>query len=411
MGEALPPLARGEDILREVLAQAPVPVRELPRPAFAAWLRALVADASTDPAFAYRRAVADLERLHHRELSAARQRLEQAREALRQSASGAAVAEAQEAADRARKGAAGLAQAVEEGRASPAKRDAFVAQAAEAERRLEAAIAASPEYRALQAAEQALGELERSVGLTAAQDRLAALQRASGQARTRLGDAFEDVARRIVEQVVVPEVGDGGPLTVLSAVTLGCARGELDHVVVDVRGEQDPVVVLAVVEAKRNLDDLGHGFVRRQENLAWFTSAPTGWSAEDYRNRHYPEGRFDRPMAHVEHGRRFVFDPTSFAALRPEPLGGALLDGLWFVSERRPLTGLGTKDHQRLVHRLATDPWLDLDDPQRVEGLREWVQAHTSEVQATDVLERYLDADRAAQIVLTERRRPPASRR
>ena len=78
-------------------------------------------------------------------------------------------------------------------------------------------------------------------------------------------------------------------------VTLGAAGTELDQVIVRLPSRAErPVEVLAVVEVKRNLNDLAHGFRRRQDDLAWLTGHTANYDPRRYRTRQFPTGHFDK---------------------------------------------------------------------------------------------------------------------
>src|SRR5213076_407562 len=96
--------------------------------------------------------------------------------------------------------------------------------------------------------------------------RLTELQTARGRGSGRAGTAFEDEALALTRSVVLPEVSaDPAGHHILRTVRLGAAGVELDQVLVRRTGGSDePVEVLAVVEVKRNINDLAHGFRRRQ---------------------------------------------------------------------------------------------------------------------------------------------------
>src|SRR5262249_14103426 len=138
-----------------------------------------------------------------------------------------------------------------------------------------ALLASSPEHQALLRVTAELNELRTAVGLDREEARLEELTRQQGRHTGRAGASFEELALELTRSRIAPgllprgEEAPGG-LRVLRGVTLGAARTEFDQLVVRPRGDQ-PVQVLAVVEVKRNVNDLAHGFRLRQENLAWLT--------------------------------------------------------------------------------------------------------------------------------------------
>jgi hypothetical protein len=107
---------------------------------------------------------------------------------------------------------------------------------------------------------------------------------------SRLSGVAEETTRDRIVSMILPPVGDGSAaFQILRQVRLGAAEIELDLVVVR-KGESaaDPVEVLAVVEAKRNINDVGHGFLRRQANLAWLTGDRSGYDPAARRTRTFP---------------------------------------------------------------------------------------------------------------------------
>ena len=115
---------------------------------------------------------------------------------------------------------------------------------------------------------------------------------------------------------------------------------ELDIAIVHRPGGPDaPVEVLTVVEAKRNINDLAHGFLRRQIDLAWLTGDRAAYDAAEHRTGTFTEGHFDRPAVHWQDGRAYLFDPGSFARFRRDE-SGYFRDGLNLVSRAGPIWGL-----------------------------------------------------------------------
>ena len=104
-------------------------------------------------------------------------------------------------------------------------------------------------------------------------------------------------------------------------------------------GRNAPVEVLAVVEAKRNINDLGHGFLRRQIDLAWLTGDRAAYDPAEHRTGVFDAGHFDRPAAHWQDGRAFVFAPGSFSRFARDD-SGHFRDGLWLVTRAGPVWGL-----------------------------------------------------------------------
>ena len=164
-------------------------------------------------------------------------------------------------------------------------------------------------------------------------------------------------------------------------MTLGAADTEFDQLVV----EGSPVVVRAVVEAKRNPNDLAHGFRRRQQNLAWLSGDRQRYDPERYRNRQYPTGLFDREFVHKQYGQSFVFDPDSFQQFQPDE-SGWVWHGLYMVTRAGTLWGVHRKALARIAFRAAVDPRFDLDN---LADFQVWCESLDSELETPDLLQLY----------------------
>ena len=139
--------------------------------------------------------------------------------------------------------------------------------------------------------------------------------RNQGHRSGHTGGSFEQQALALTWQYIVPglvKTGATASLRVLTGVGLGAARTELDQLLIrQPRHPGQPVEVLALVEVKRNLNDLAHGFRQRQENLAWFTGDTGHYDAAQYRTRYFRSGHFDREAVHEQDGEPFVFTSSS----------------------------------------------------------------------------------------------------
>ena len=130
--------------------------------------------------------------------------------------------------------------------------------------------------------------------------------------------------------------------------------------------ESAPAVdVLAVVECKRNPDDVARGFHARQTTLGWL--AGSNYDPEDWRNKRHPTGHFARGFHPVrlatrvgvtgedaaaaakerfgEDGSAFALTRQSFRRFRGSDAdgGGFFLRGLWFITRARTMTGMDAK--------------------------------------------------------------------
>ena len=401
-GEPLPRLTRGLAEIDALLESDPGRVSRLEGGRFQAWVEARVAEASHDPVFQQRCVIRDLSRAHHATLGPANDEVKEAEAAYRSSSHVSAVERAERELQQRLRAVEGLTKAVEEGRAQAAKRDAYAGEAERARERLAAAIQASPEYQRWVAAQRALEALEVRLGLHEAREELALRNRRKGRAGSSQGSRFEHLTGRLIEANLRAELEsvEGQSVHCVSGATLQCARGEFDHLLV-VDGPQELVEVVAMVEVKRNPNDLAHGFLLRQENLAWFIDDASGFDLAAYRNDHFVTGRFDRPVTHIQEGRAFHFGPASFRRFQRDPQCGDILKGLWFITEARPLLGVSARELQQVLFRVSADPALDLAQPGSFALLRDWMERRVRPLQAADVLRRYRRPDVAGQLLFT----------
>jgi len=392
-------VARGADVLHAMLRERTTDLRRASLDEFRDWLGRQLPGWRLDPVFAQRERIRDLRRACPRLRALERERRRAARAHVG-APEGARLRAVEAELSGVVKAVEGLTGALEDAdddrRASlRAKLDAFRARRAALEAERAERISESPERALLMRLDAELERLRAESGVGSEEARLDEMMRAQGRRSGRAGGGFEAAALHAVREHVLPELGDG-PLTVLTGVTLGAARTELDQVVV--RGDS-PVEVLAVVEAKRNLNDVGHGFARRRENLAWLAGDRAAYEPARHVTRHFPTGHFDREATHEEHGARFVFDPTSFSRFRPE----RVLAGLYFVTRATPLAGLSGAALGRIRHRAATDERFAPEDDAYLAGLLAWCRTLAEPIETPDVLALYAaDPERARQILFLD---------
>ncbi|HEX8671333.1 MAG TPA: hypothetical protein VF710_05565 [Longimicrobium sp.] len=392
-------VARGADVLGEVLRERTTDLRRVGLDEFRDWLLRQLPGWRLDPVFAQRERIRDVRRASPRLRVLERERRRAAR-ADADSPEGARLRQVEEELRGVVSAVEGLTGALEdadeERRASlREKLDDFRARRAALDAERDERIAASPERALLMRLDAELERLRDESGVGAEEARLDEMMRAQGRRSGRAGGGFEAAALRAVHEHLLPELGDG-PLTVLIGVTLGTARTELDQVIVRGSGET-PVEVLAVVEAKRNPNDVAHGFTRRQADLAWLSGERAAYDPARHVTRHFPTGHFGR-AEHEEDGARFIFDPTSFRRFRPE--NGHYLAGLYFVTRATPLAGLSGAALGRLRHRAATDERFAPVDDAYLAELLAWCRTLAEPIETPDVLALYAaDLKRARQIL------------
>jgi hypothetical protein len=394
-------ITRGADALHAMLRERTTDLRRVGPGELREWLGRQLPGWRLDPAFAQRERIRDLRRAYRRLRALERERRRAAR-ADADSPGGARLRQVEEELSGVVKAVEGLTGALvdaDEDRrvALREKLDAFRARRAALETERDERIAASPERALLMRLDAELERLRQESGVDTEEARLDEMMRAQGRRSGRAGGGFEAEALRVVREQLLPELGEG-PLTVLTGVTLGTARTELDQVVV--RGSGDsPVEVLAVVEAKRNPNDVAHGFTRRQADLAWLSGQRAAYDPARHVTRHFPTGHFDRAVEHEQDGARFVFDATSFRRFHPE--NGHILAGLYFVTRIAPLVGLSGAALARLRHRAATDERFAPADDAYLADLLAWCRTLAEPIETPDVLALYAaDPERARQILL-----------
>jgi len=393
-------VSRGEDVLAAMLRERTTDLRRAGVGEFREWLHRQLPGWRLDPVFAQRERIRDLRRASPRLRVLERERRRAAR-ADAGSPHGERLRQLEEELSGVEKAVAGLTGALEdadeERRASlREKLDTFRARRAALEAERDERIAASPERALLVRLDAELERLRDESGVGEEEARLDEMMCAQGRRSGRAGGGFEAAALRAVREHLLPELGDG-PLTVLTGVTLGTARTELDQVVVRGSGES-PVDVVAVVEAKRNPNDVAHGFTRRQADLAWLSGQRDAYDPARHVTRHFPTGHFDRAAEHEQDGARFLFDPTSFRRFHPE--NGYFLAGLYFVTRATPLVGLSGAALGRLRHRAATDERFAPADDAYLADLLAWCRTLAEPIETPDVLTLYAaGAERARQIL------------
>lgn len=408
------PVARGTRELRRLLRQA-VDLRSLDLEGFRRWLTHQLPFWELDPAFVLRARIRDLRRAHP-ELRALERACRRATAADEASPHAARLLEVEEELYRTGKAIAGLGAAL--ARAEPEAQPGLQRKLSDFQDRQRALqheqeqlTHASPPRQELLRVRAELQQLRERLGLERAEAELAELLLSQGRRSGQAGGGFEQQTLALTWQRIVPDLlgrartGATARLRVLTGVGLGAARTELDQLLIrqPLRPGQ-PVEVLAMVEVKRNLNDLAHGFRRRQENLAWFTGDAAHYDPQDYRTRTFRSGHFDREAVHEQDGKRFVFAPGSFRHFRREPGTGPFLRRLYFITRTGTLAGVSTSALSRIRHRVATDEQWPLQDDASLRELLRWCQSLAEPLEAPDVLRLYCSVPERARQVLVLRR-------
>ena len=389
----------------------PLPIfdlRTLDLAGLRAWLDRQLVRWSTDPVFLQRCRVRDLRRAHP-ELRRLEAEYARARRADAASEHGPRLWEIERQLHNTGRAIDGLTDALAQAepdrrRSLAAKRAAFAArrQALEAE---QAALSqASPERQQLLRARAALDRLRSAIGLDREDAALNELLTERGRGSGRAGSVFEEEALEVTRARIVPAVSaDPSELHLLRTVRLGAAGVELDIVLVRrPGGPVEPVEVRAVIEAKRNINDLGHGFRRRQLDLAWLTGDQGSYDPAEQRTGFFDTGHFDRPAVHWQEGRPFVFAPGSFRRFA-RVSSGYFRDGLYLITRAGPVWGLSAAALARVAAAVSTDEMWNPNDEAYLTRLFNWARSLPGSLETPDVLPLFTDDPaRARQLIVLE---------
>jgi hypothetical protein len=406
------PITRGVRPLRRLLRENDFDLRGVDLDGFRRWLAHHLARWRNDPVFAQRVRVRDLGRAHPG-LRTLEQDYRRAARAEAASPQSPRLRELEKQLADTGKALAGLTAASQ--RAAPERRLALQQKLRAFQDRQQRLldeqanlVQSSPTRQHLLRVHAELQQLRSSIGLDREEVCLEKLLTQQGRRSGRSGESFEQGALAATETVIVPDLLRGGEsaesprrLRVLRGVTFGAARTEFDQLVVRLpRRDGRPVEVLAVVEAKRNINDLAHGFLRRQENLAWLTGDADAYDPALYRTQRFRSGHFDREAVHHQQGETFPFARTSFRRFRRDPASGLFLDRLFFITRPGTLWGVSAAALGRLGFRVATDERWDPDSDVYLGKLLHWCLSLAGPTEAPDVLRLYAAGPRRGRQVL-----------
>ena len=151
--------------------------------------------------------------------------------------------------------------------------------------------------------------------------------------------------------------------------------------------EPEPVVralVVGIVEAKSNPNDIGVSFQHFQSTIAWLTGSQADYSPSVYRNKTHKTGHFVRGE-HLQDGIRFVFSPASFRLLKRRSVQRTIrqqqqqevaraeqspedavvyVDRVHYITSSKPLVDVDSKLLQRtLISKLGASMALSVSLP------------------------------------------------
>ena len=391
---------RGQDVLRETIAGCPIDLKTASLDEFREWLRLRIEEHSRQPAFRQQLAIRDLIRENRDKLRRRERNLEKAEVAYQAHANRSALEQLASKIEGLERAVAGLTEAVAEGRADADKLRDFQQQLNNAYEQYSDLIDITPERKKRDRAATSLTKFREEIGLADAERTLAEMRRQRGGQVGRSGRAFESVTEEAIRREVFPDLADADRLDYLSGVTLGSAKAELDGVIISRETSPETANVLAIVEAKRNINDLAEGFLMRQENLAWLTGDTGGYDEAEYRTRVYESGHFDSVSEHAEDGETARFDTSSFRAFERDCTSGHFLNGLYFATRDRPLMGVTPGELARILHRVASDPNFDFDRPTVLRRYHKWAREMVGSFQTVDLLRIYATDPQLADHIL-----------
>lgn len=371
---------------------------------FRGWLLQRVREQEHNAVFQQKRRIQAILRTHRDTLRPLEKEAETARAAYEQSPHFELIERLLQQIHRLQRGVDGLRVAVDEGRARPEKLAAHQNALQQREAELALAVSRCRERDAWERAAEELSQRRAVLGVTSEESELARLQRHRGRRSGAVGERFEQIAETALCESLNSFWPEASPRSVvLRGVTLGAAQTELDFVIGQIVPGRPEIDVLAIVEAKRNINDVVTGFLQRQRNIGWLTRDETSYDPAVFRTQSFPTGHFDRPATHRQGRDEYVLTSDSFRRFHRDRGTGWFLDRLYFVTRLRPLLGVTTLELARIMNRVATRPEFDENDPQHVARLLEWSRTFVSRSQTCDVLRMYGASQLAHQILIVNR--------
>ena len=356
---------------------------------FQEWLRSEIQHRQKDPVFLQRCKIRDLKKMYFSDFCKLEGECRETRGEYESSGKKEVLERLQQEIENGRKAIEGLSASVRQ--RSEEKRKATLEKLAGFQEKMDrmlrehrTLLEETPEKQRVDRALSAFFAWKEKIGLTQAEKELEEMLHAMGKRSSEKGSGFEQAAHGIVQRYVAPLVkkkkkSGEGIIEILSQVKLGCARAEMDYVVVWSSSSGEPVEVLAVVEVKRNPNDLAHGFLLRQENLAWFTGERQGYDPSLYKTARFRRGHFDQAAWHEERGKKHLFDASSFGRFKRE--SDHFLEGLFWVTSSRRLQGISSDEQSKIAYKISTDVSFSFEEGY-LAGLMDWCRSLIGEWQS-----------------------------
>jgi hypothetical protein len=188
----------------------------------------------------------------------------------------------------------------------------------------------------------------------------------------------------------------------------------------------EPVEVLAVIEVKRNIDDLGHAYRNKQQMLAFLTGDVEHYDQAQYRVKTmYPDGVFaqsPRVVAHTESTSNLHYPlntwsfrlfqrqpptsaPTEQTSLSEQHSVGDFLDGMYYIAKRPGLglrlRGVPSKVINPLMHRISTDRCFGWNDVY-MQSIGAWLDERKESIDAAQMINHHITSGYGENVIFLD---------
>ncbi len=425
-----PTLRAGLAVLQHYLNENPIVFDNFSVADFKNWLEKQIAYKQQDLAFLYRCQIRDLKKQHYTTLLTLQEKLDISWNAWQQSKNFTFLERLEKKKIGLQKAIEGLQQTIAESNDKKKeqcqkKHDEYqqeLISLLEEEKRL---LSETKEKIIWQNCQIELENFQQKVGITDIDEKLKQINRNIGHQSSEVGSNFEQCCYNVLCDYIIPLIASNTKgIQILKQVKLGCSRAEFDYLLIQSKENSfknlekekakqpisdgsniefassiefaeipadsiKPVKVLAIIEAKRNPNDIASGFLMRQENLAWFTGDHSGYDPEIYRTKEFRQGHFDRPAYHIENNKEFLFTTESFCNFK-RASNSNFMDNLFFITTQRPLLGVSIDEYARIMYHISTEISFDLTNIY-LEKCLSWIHNIIAKKQTREILGLYLN--------------------